>query len=585
MSTRRGAGFAILSLIVVAVALPAPPALARDTEASTSCLACHGDADFFDGEDLAIVEDFAGDVHAELGLSCHDCHGGNPTLEVAEDIDLSMDTEFAEGPYLGAPERPQVAAFCGRCHSDPAYMKRFRPDPVVGQEAEYRTSQHGQAQAAGRAGAATCTDCHDIHGIRRVADSESPVYPTRVADTCGSCHADAERMAGVVLPDGRALPIDQLARWRQSVHAAALFDKGDFSAPTCNDCHGNHGAAPPGIDSIALVCGQCHGREARLFRASAKHEGYEEHNEMLADAGDDGCAACHEAPEPMVGLPVRSFTECATCHGNHAVIRPTIAMLSPLPATPCAICHEGAGPMAGEVPEPEAVARHYGETRDRLLASSSAEGLADEALFDHLVDRARELPDHTAGGNGDDGPPALREEFERLFEKFRIGKTAYTFEDEGGGSHTVEVVRCNHCHGPEPLAADAPLGFEVARDALERMRQLTALTGRAERIVLAARRGGVETRDALGAIDGAVDAQIGLEVLVHGFDAGDDAAFAEKHAEGLDSARAALTAGRAALDELAFRRRGLATPLIFLAAVAVGLALKIRELSQPQRPR
>ncbi len=114
--------------------------------------------------------------------------------------------------------------------------------------------------------------------------------------------------------------------------------------------------------------------------------------------------------------------------------------------------------------------------------------------------------------------------------------------------------------------------------ALERMGELTALTGRAERIVLAARRGGVETRDALGAIDAAVDAQIGLEVLVHGFDAEGDAAFAEKHAEGLDSARAALAAGRESLDELAFRRRGLAISLIFIAAVAVGLALKIREI-------
>ncbi len=112
------------------------------------------------------------------------------------------------------------------------------------------------------------------------------------------------------------------------------------------------------------------------------------------------------------------------------------------------------------------------------------------------------------------------------------------------------------------------------------MRQLTALTGRAERIVLAAKRGGVETRDALGAIDGAVDAQIGLEVLVHGFDVGDGSAFIEKHAEGLESAREALAAGRGALDELAFRRRGLVVALLFIAAVAVGLALKIREISR-----
>ncbi len=561
---------------VVLLALLAGPAISQ--QAANSCLACHGDADLFEGEELAIVEAFSSDVHAEVGLSCQDCHGGNPSLETAEDVDLAMDAAFADNPYRGAPERPQVAAFCGRCHSDRAYMRRFNPDPVIGQLEEYQTSHHGQAQAAGRAGAATCVDCHGIHGVRRVEDAESPVYPTRVAGTCGACHSDAERMAGVALANGSALPTDQLARWRQSVHAAALLEKGDFSAPTCNDCHGNHGAAPPEVDSIALICGQCHGREARLFRASAKHEGYEEHNEFMMDAGEDGCAACHEAPEPQAELTrVRSFTECATCHGNHAVIRPTIAMLSPLPATPCAICHEGSGPMADEVPEPEKVARNYGETRDGLLASAG--GLEGEALFDHLVDRARLLPAHTLGGDGE-SEPKLRAEFERLFVKFRIGKTAYSFEDEAGASHTVEVVRCSQCHGPEAPAADAPLGYETAQSGLEHMRQLTALTARAERIVLAAKRGGVETRDALGAIDGAVDAQIGLEVLVHGFDTGDGSAFVEKHAEGLESARAALTAGRDALDELAFRRRGLGVSLIFILAVAVGLALKIREISR-----
>ncbi len=69
-------------------------------------------------------------------------------------------------------------------------------------------------------------------------------------------------------------------------------------------------------------------------------------------------------------------------------------------------------------------------------------------------------------------------------------------------------------------------------------------------------------------------------MLVHGFDAEGDAAFAEKHAEGLESARAALAAGRDALDELAYRRRGLGVSLIFIFAVAVGLALKIREISR-----
>ena len=117
-------------------------------------------------------------------------------------------------------------------------------------------------------------------------------------------------MAAVTGPRGGPLPTDQFALWRRSVHAGALLDKGDFSAPTCNDCHGNHGAAPPGIDAIVNVCGQCHGREARLFRGSSKHQGFVEHDELMADAGDAGCAACHEAPEPQAELTrVAAFSE------------------------------------------------------------------------------------------------------------------------------------------------------------------------------------------------------------------------------------------------------------------------------------
>ena len=53
-------------------------------------------------------------------------------------------------------------------------------------------------------------------------------------------------MAGYTY-NGKPLPCDEYAKWRKSVHGKALLDKGDLSAPTCNNCHGNHGAAPPQI--------------------------------------------------------------------------------------------------------------------------------------------------------------------------------------------------------------------------------------------------------------------------------------------------------------------------------------------------
>jgi cytochrome c7-like protein len=566
-------GLATVLLLIAASSAAAP--------ARTSCTVCHADASMFSGDAAKIVENFRKDVHAEVGLSCQDCHGGNPDPALAEDP-TAMDPAFKANPYRGKPERKDIPGFCGRCHSNPDYMKRFRPDIRVDQEREYRTSYHGQALAKGDTKVATCVDCHQVHGILRIGDPRSPVHPKQVAETCKSCHADAKRMAGYKLADGRPLPVNQYALWRQSVHAHALLDREDLSAPTCNDCHGNHGATPPGVGSVAFVCGQCHGREAQLFRASPKQAGFQNHNDLLATAGDQGCAACHEPPDPQAAVKtIHGFTECTTCHTNHAVVRPTVAMLSRLPETPCAFCHEGTGPLAKDVPEPPEKWENYQRTRDALLTAAAQLGFKGEDRFDWLVDRAQALPTHTLTeeGGAAAAPPALRPEFERLFTKFRIGKVHFSYTDPATGKPVrASVVRCSGCHSPSPQVGGEPVGLRTGEAMLARMRELTGLTARAERILLKARRGGVETRKALQDIDGAVDDQIELEVLVHSFVGGPQGAFAKKQVEGTAHARAALAAGQQALDELAFRRRGLQISLALIVLVLIGLALKIRQI-------
>jgi hypothetical protein len=540
---------------------------------------CHSDSNTFDEKALRIVAGFKNDVHAEVGLSCQDCHGGNPDPALAADPS-AMDPGFAANPYRGAPARAEIPSLCGKCHSNPDFMKRYRPDLRVDQEKEYRTSVHGQALARGDMKVATCIDCHGVHGILRPTDPRSPVHPKKVAETCKACHGDPARMAGYKLPDGRPLPVDQYAKWRQSVHARSLLERDDLSAPTCNDCHGNHGATPPGVGSIGFVCGQCHGREAELFRASAKHAGFESHNELLATAEKPECAACHEPPEPQARLStVHAFSECVTCHGNHAVVRPTVAMLSGLPATPCALCHEPSATSREAVAEPPEKKRHYEETRDTLLAAAEKAGKKGDERFDWLVDAAQALPNHTLE-EGEGAARVLRPEFERLFTKFRIGKTAFTYDDPVTGKPVrAAIVRCSDCHSATPALASEAKGLKTGAELLEGMRGLTVLTARAERIALAARRGGVETREAFEKIDGAVDAQIELEVLVHTFSADPGSAFAKKHDEGLIQARAALAGGAHGLAELAYRRKGLVISLGLIVLVLIGLAFKIRELS------
>ncbi len=562
----------VLSVLVPAlVVLVAAPSAVN---AASSCVTCHGNPDLFEGRELKIVDGWRGGVHAAAGLGCEACHGGNPDPSLAEDMDAAMDAQYAPNPFHGAPPRTEVPDFCGRCHSDPDFMKRFNPGERVDQEKEYWTSRHGQLLSKGDTKVAVCVDCHGVHPILSPRDIAAPVYPKNVADTCGRCHADPRHMAGYTLPDGRPLPVDQKARWERSVHAAALLRRDDLSAPTCNDCHGNHGATPPGLESIAFVCGQCHGREADLFRASRKHEGFEEHNEYLREAGDQRCAACHEPPEPAASVTrVHAFSECVTCHGNHSVIRPTVAMLQPLPPTPCAFCHEPKGTIAEAVPEPPSALHTFQRVRDELLAETA--NLEGEARFNALVERAQRLPYHTVAGEG--GQPVLRPEFKHLFDKFRIGTTTYTYQDPVTGEERSEqVVRCGDCHG---TGGGENGGLATSEAYLNGMWELTGLTARSERIMLAAKRGGVEVVKALPEIDQAVNSQIELEVLVHGFTAAPESQFETTRAEGVTHAEAALKDGEAALRELHFRRVGLGVSLVIIVLVLVALGLTIRRFS------
>lgn len=542
----------------------APSTRSAAAPVETSCTHCHG-GELFDAAGQAKVKHFNIDVHSQVGLSCHSCHGGNPDPKLGDDISGAMDPKYAPNPYVGAPKRTAIPDFCGRCHSSPAYMKQFNPAARVDEVSEYWTSNHGQKLKAGVTDVATCIDCHSVHNIRRKGNPESPVYPTHVAETCSRCHSNVKLMTA----NGRNLPVDQYARWSRSVHAKALLEKGDLSAPTCNDCHGNHGATPPGIGSIRFVCGSCHAREADLFRASPKAAGWDKHNELLAAVPGGKCGTCHE--DERAKLAFTQLSSCLVCHGNHSIVRPTVAMLGELPDTPCAFCHEGVGPLAGFVAEPKAKAEHFTQMRAQLLGVADRLHLTGEARFDWLVDQALNLPTHrieTAPGE----KVQLRPEFARLFEKFRIGKTHYTYTDPATGHDvSVPIRRCVDCHGIPGFQ-----GRDTAQALLNDTRAVTSMIARSERILLSAQRGGVEVRAARAELDAAVDNQIELETLVHTFSP--TGAFADKKREALQHAHAALEAGQHSLDELAYRRRGLLIALGVIVAALVAMALKIRQM-------
>lgn len=308
--------------------------------ADYSCLMCHrkgGDL-WTDTTPTVDEQALAGDVHWQKGLRCHDCHGGSPTLD-------SFKNHRDDPTFYSLRPRDQIPGFCGRCHSNIDFMRQYNPSARTDQEKEYWTSGHGRRLKASAEGenpqidtaVATCVDCHGHHGMLAVNDSNSPVYPKHVAETCARCHSDAKLMAGRTYHD-QPLGHDQYDQWKQSVHGRAMLEKGDLSAATCNSCHGNHGALPPGINSVANACGACHGKIATLFAETQMKHKFEDS-----------------------GLP-----GCATCHGKHNISQPSDQMLGMADAAVCSRCHNPENPQFGATVAGADVARKMRSGLDQL---------------------------------------------------------------------------------------------------------------------------------------------------------------------------------------------------------------------------
>ncbi len=367
----------IIFLVFLAViALPnVSNARTQEKKPVDKCLSCHTDI----GSDEAAS--YMSDVHFKAGVTCAGCHGGNASVE---DQDAAMNPKKG---YIGVPKPSAIPQMCGKCHglarttfrneyhlddvvdqfmssvhgralnqssdgptcischgihniadvssvkspayptnvpktcakchSNPDYMKKFNPGLPVDQYEKYLTSVHGERNEAGDPKPATCVSCHSNHLIRPVKDPRSPVYPTNIPETCARCHSNKAYMAEY------HIPTDQYENYKQSVHGIALLQNSDLSAPACNSCHGNHGAVPPGVSSVASVCGTCHQANADLFDKSV-----------------------HRAAFAKAKLP-----GCVVCHSNHLVKPPFDAMIAFDGGGVCGKCHKNmtSDPAAGAI--------------------------------------------------------------------------------------------------------------------------------------------------------------------------------------------------------------------------------------------
>jgi cytochrome b6 len=281
-------------LALVGVAGLVPAALAQEEPAKPidSCLDCHSLL-----EDQA-TRDFVNDIHHARALGCAGCHGGDPT---AEDMPAAMNP--AKG-FIGVPTRRQIPQLCAHCHSDGAFMRAYNPSLRTDQLAQYRTSIHGRRLRQGDTKVAVCTDCHGVHVIRPASSPRSQVHPLALPETCARCHSNSDYM------NPYEIATDQLNEYGTSVHFRTL-EGGDLSAPTCATCHGNHGAAPPGVASVERVCGTCHVFQEQLFDQSPHKSAWEE-----------------------LGLAT-----CITCHSNHRIEPTSDALTGVGEEALCVTCH------------------------------------------------------------------------------------------------------------------------------------------------------------------------------------------------------------------------------------------------------
>jgi len=234
---------------------------------STGCFLCHSE----------IRAKYKLSIHYSESVSCSGCHGGNETV---------LDVKKAHlRDFRGRFTKRDIIEICSKCHS---LAEKMAPYGIPFNQKElYMMSTHGKLLFKNK-NVPVCSDCHGYHEIYKTQDKMSPVNKTKVSYLCGNCHKT------------------QLENYTKSIHYA-LVKEGKKNSPTCVDCHGSHGAYPPGYRDIDKICGKCHEEARENFLESPHYRAFLE----------------------------MGFKECETCHDNHKVEKVNINLWD----DKCSSCH------------------------------------------------------------------------------------------------------------------------------------------------------------------------------------------------------------------------------------------------------
>ena len=341
-----------------------PPAPNRD-----GCVTCHTAQA---GKLNEPVKEWQSSAHAERGVGCASCHGGDATKNLKEDA------HAVKAGYTGKPNMVDTPALCASCHARAEAMRQY--DLPIDQYSKYQQSIHGIRLAQADFKVATCFTCHDGHATKKVNDPTSQVYPLNVPAMCARCHSNTDYMKGY------NIPTNQHALYVVSVHGKALLNKQDTRAPSCATCHGTHGAAPPGFEEVENVCGSCH---------TATQEYYLKSSHSSDVAGTPKCVTCHgryDVSAPSEDLFVGAENrKCGSCHGaNTPPGQAAQEMHTQLTAT-AKLIEESAKAIevaekAALIVAPEKV--RLSEAKTNLITARAAQHTLDRALVKEKTEKA-----------------------------------------------------------------------------------------------------------------------------------------------------------------------------------------------------
>ncbi|HEY3155227.1 MAG TPA: hypothetical protein VGK76_01195, partial [Candidatus Eisenbacteria bacterium] len=341
--------------------------------------------------------------------------------------------------------------------------------------------------------------------------------------------------------------------------------------------HGNHGATPPEVRSVIHVCGQCHAREAGLYQSSMKKALFE-----------------------RLKVP-----ECIVCHSNHRILHPTPELF-----------HSGSGPVvsAGRITGKDPFAAELGNLASgQKVTATWRNGLsphidAADLRYRHTIEvtanamqplildatvrpGAVALPVPLRAGNPTglsavlameplsglpvDSGDALLFRLEIAAGPGRSFQDVRLTDRPGKAVYPIAGSACFKCH---KLGDSCDVAAETMYRTLSSLdREIRQSSGLLRKAELA----GMEvSRPEFDLKSRGTTAAVEARALIHSFDPG---RLVKRAAEGRAAAAEARKAGLEALDEIQYRRRGLAVSLVLVVMVLVGLALKIRSLDQARR--